>query len=91
VDVTDIESVLSAVATAEKTIGAINVCLCFAGIAFAAYALDITPEQFRIILDVNITGAFLVAQAVAKSIARRGTIGSIILMASISAHIVNFP
>ncbi|KAM0230658.1 hypothetical protein ACHAP5_011321 [Fusarium lateritium] len=91
VDVTDPESVTAAVATAEQTIGPINICLCFAGIAFAANALDITPQQFKTMFDVNTTGAFLVAQAVAKSIASSGTGGTIILMASISAHIVNFP
>jgi sorbose reductase len=91
VDVTDPESVTAAVATAEQTIGPVNICLCFAGIAFAANALDITPQQFKTMFDVNTTGAFLVAQAVARSIASSGTGGTIILMASISAHIVNFP
>ncbi|EMT71283.1 hypothetical protein NOF04DRAFT_14431 [Fusarium oxysporum II5] len=91
VDVTDSKSVTAAVANAEQVIGPINICLCFAGIAFAAHALDITPHQFKTMFDVNTTGSFLVAQAVAKSIASRGTGGSIILMASISAHIVNFP
>ncbi|KAF5661386.1 gluconate 5-dehydrogenase [Fusarium heterosporum] len=91
VDVTDPESVTSAVADAEQHIGPVNICLCFAGIAFAAHALDITPQQFKTMFDVNTTGAFLVAQAVAKSIASSGTGGTIILMASISAHIVNFP
>ncbi|KIL87471.1 gluconate 5-dehydrogenase [Fusarium avenaceum] len=91
VDVTDPESVTAAVATSEQAIGPVNICLCFAGIAFAANALDITPQQFRTMFDVNTTGAFLVAQAVAKSIASSGTGGTIILMASISAHIVNFP
>ncbi|KAK2693427.1 hypothetical protein QWA68_006946 [Fusarium oxysporum] len=91
VDVTDSKSVTAAVANAEQVIGPVNICLCFAGIAFAAHALDITPQQFKTMFDVNTTGAFLVAQAVAKSIASRGTGGSIILMASISAHIVNFP
>ncbi|KAH7233475.1 hypothetical protein BKA59DRAFT_447083 [Fusarium tricinctum] len=91
VDVTDPESVTTAVATAEQTIGPVNICLCFAGIAFAANALDITPQQFKTMFDVNTTGAFLVAQAVAKSIASSGTGGTIIMMASISAHIVNFP
>ncbi|SCO90698.1 related to D-arabinitol 2-dehydrogenase [Fusarium oxysporum] len=90
-DVTDSKSVTAAVANAEQVIGPVNICLCFAGIAFAAHALDITPQQFKTMFDVNTTGAFLVAQAVAKSIASRGTGGSIILMASISAHIVNFP
>ncbi|CAJ0542791.1 Ff.00g002550.m01.CDS01 [Fusarium sp. VM40] len=91
VDVTDPESVTAAVATSEQVIGPVNICLCFAGIAFAANALDITPQQFKTMFDVNTTGAFLVAQAVAKSIASSGTGGTIILMASISAHIVNFP
>ncbi|EXM19280.1 Short-chain dehydrogenase/reductase SDR [Fusarium oxysporum f. sp. vasinfectum] len=91
VDVTDSKSVTAAVANAEQVIGPVNICLCFAGIAFAAHALDITPQQFKTMFDVNTTGAFLVAQAVAKSIASRGIGGSIILMASISAHIVNFP
>ncbi|KAF5624350.1 gluconate 5-dehydrogenase [Fusarium sp. NRRL 52700] len=91
VDVTDGESVEAAVANAEQSIGPINICLCFAGIAFAAHALDISPHQFKTMFDVNTTGSFLVAQAVAKRIAGGGTGGSIILMASISAHIVNFP
>lgn len=91
VDVTNAESVASAVENAEQTLGPINICLCFAGIAFASRAFDITPQQFRAMLDVNTTGSFLVAQAVAKSIASRETGGSIILMASISGHIVNFP
>ncbi|RGP76683.1 gluconate 5-dehydrogenase [Fusarium longipes] len=91
VDVTDAESVTAAVTQAEQSLGPINICLCFAGIAFASRAFDITPQQFRTMLDVNTTGAFLVAQAAAKSIASRGSGGSIILMASISGHIVNFP
>ncbi|KAF4497564.1 gluconate 5-dehydrogenase [Fusarium agapanthi] len=91
VDVTDPESVEAAVTNAEQTIGPINICLCFAGIAFAAHALEITPQQFKTMFDFNTTGSFLVAQAVAKRIAGGGTGGAIILMASISAHIVNFP
>ncbi|KAF5695081.1 gluconate 5-dehydrogenase [Fusarium denticulatum] len=91
VDVTVPESVEAAVANAEQAIGPVNICLCFAGIAFAAHAFDITPQQFKTMFDVNTTGSFLVAQAVAKRIAGAGTGGSIILMASISAHIVNFP
>lgn len=93
VDVTDAKSVAEAVTQTERDVGPIDICLCFAGIAFAAHALDITPDQWRRMLDVNTTGAFLVAQAVAKSMASRESSsgGSIILMASISAHVVNFP
>lgn len=91
VDVTDDASVATSVTRAEQEVGPIDLCLCFAGIAFAAHALDITPEKWRKMFEVNTTGAFLCAQAVAKSMSSRGTGGSIILTASISAHIVNFP
>ncbi|KAF9872386.1 hypothetical protein CkaCkLH20_10213 [Colletotrichum karsti] len=91
VDVTDGDAVAQAVAEAERDVGPISTCLCFAGIAFATHALEITPQQWRTMLEVNTTGAFLCAQAVAKSMVSRGTGGVIILMASISAHITNFP
>lgn len=91
VDVTDASSVATSVTRAEQEVGPIDLCLCFAGIAFAAHAFDIKPEQWRKMFDVNTTGAFLCAQAVAQSMSSRGAGGSIILMASISAHIVNFP
>ncbi|KAK0369957.1 short chain dehydrogenase reductase family [Colletotrichum limetticola] len=91
VDVTDAEAVSHAVAEAERDVGPVTVCLCFAGIAFSTHALEMTPEQWRKMLEVNTTGAFLVAQAVAKCMVARESGGSIILMASISAHMTNFP
>lgn len=93
VDVTDAVAVAGAVAQAEQHLGPISTCLCFAGIAFAIHALEIPPEQFRTMLDVNTTGAFLCAQAAARAMVARGSGsgGSIILMASISGHVVNFP
>lgn len=91
VDVTDPAIVNDAITSAEAQLGSIQTCLCFAGIAFAAHALDISPEKWKTMFDVNTTGAFLVAQAAAKGMVHHGLGGRIILMASISAHIVNFP
>ncbi|KAL2210152.1 NAD(P)-binding protein [Sarocladium strictum] len=91
VNVTDADSVTKAVHEAEANIGPINLLLCFAGITHAVHALDLTPHDWRKMFEVNTTGAFLCAQAVAKSMANRGTGGSIILTASISAHAANFP
>ncbi|KAL4981208.1 hypothetical protein BDW66DRAFT_146962 [Aspergillus desertorum] len=83
VNVTDAELVANAVLKAEADFGgAINIALCFAGI---------THADWRRMFEVNTTGAFLVAQAPAKSMATNGTGGSITLMASISAHVANFP
>lgn len=91
VDVTNAESVSEAVATAETSFGPINILLCFAGINGSAHVLDISPEEWRKFFEVNTTGTFLCAQAVAKSMANNGKGGSIILMSSISGHVANFP
>lgn len=91
VDVTNAISVAQAVAEAEQQTGSVNICICFAGIALAAHALDITQDQWNKMFDVNCTGAFLCAQAVARAMKRNGTNGSIVLMSSISGHIVNYP
>lgn len=91
VNVTVAESVSEAVAQAEATFGTIDMALCFAGITHAVHALDLRPEDWRKMFEVNATGAFLVAQAAAKSMAAQGNGGSIILVSSISAHVANFP
>jgi NAD(P)-dependent dehydrogenase (short-subunit alcohol dehydrogenase family) len=91
VDVTDADSVTEAVGLAEASLGPVSLLLCFAGITHAVHALDLRPKDWEKMFGVNTTGAFLCAQAVAKSMASRGARGSIILMASISAHIANFP
>lgn len=92
VDVTDADAVNNAVSQAEQVLGGpIRVCLCFAGIVSAIDALAIAPAQFRTVLDVNTTGSFFVAQAAARAMVASGTPGSIVLTASISGHIVNFP
>lgn len=49
------------------------------------HAMEMTPEQWRKTLDVNTTGSFLCAQAVAKQFSTQKTGGSITLTASISA------
>lgn len=48
-------------------------------------------ESWRRTHDVNLTGSFLCAQAVARQMRSQGTGGSIVFTASISAHATNFP
>ena len=90
-DVTDPESVAKAIAEVETTLGSIDVLLCFAGIAGSIHALDMSLREFQKMFEINTTGAFLCSQAAAKSMVKSGKGGSIILMASISAHSPNFP
>jgi sorbose reductase len=55
------------------------------------HAIDMSAAEWRKTLDINTTGSFLVAQAVAKQMIAQKTGGSIVFTASISGHRVNFP
>lgn len=61
-----------------------------AGIAAVAPAEEMPLEQWQKTIDVNLTGVFLVSQAAGKIMLKQKQ-GSIINMASMSAHIINVP
>jgi 3-oxoacyl-[acyl-carrier protein] reductase len=79
-DVTDHDAVTAAVAEAERR-APIDVLMNNAGIALETAFLDISPAEWRRVLDVNLTGMFAVAQAVARPMVSRRR-GAIINMAS---------
>ncbi|KAF1952251.1 NAD(P)-binding protein [Byssothecium circinans] len=60
-----------------------------AGISGECDACDYPAEVFRKIVDVNLTGTFLVAQAVAKEMHTANVTGSIVLIASMSGWVSN--
>lgn len=92
VDVTDTASITEAVDTAVQHFGSISHLYCFAGVVGVSHAISMPETDWRRTLDINTTGAFLCAQAVAKHmIANPGTNRSITLTASISGHLVNYP
>jgi 3-oxoacyl-[acyl-carrier protein] reductase len=74
-DVTDHDAVSAAVDAAER-LAPIEVLVNNAGIALETPFLGISPAEWRRVLDVNVTGMFFVAQAVAKRMVprRRGAI-----------------
>ena len=82
-DVADRGSVEAAIDEAEAALGTIDVLVNNAGVALTKPFLDLTDDDWSAILDVNLDGAFRVAQAVARRMkdARRG--GSIINVASL--------
>ncbi|KAL7795124.1 hypothetical protein V8C37DRAFT_374563 [Trichoderma ceciliae] len=91
VDVTDEEAVAASVAETVRLLGSVDVLVCLAGIVACAHALEMPVSQWRRVLDVNTTGAFICAQAAARQMVRQGNGGRIVFTASISAHRVNFP
>ena len=79
-DVCDPQSVAAALAELGE---APDVLVNNAGILRTGPLIDHTPEDFRLVMDVNLNGVFIVAQAVAKGMRARGG-GAIINMSSIN-------
>jgi NAD(P)-dependent dehydrogenase (short-subunit alcohol dehydrogenase family) len=71
-DVSDPEQVRQAVAAAAGALGRPDILCNIAGIGRFYHSLEITPEQWKRIIDVNLTGTFLVAQAVLPHLLDRG-------------------
>jgi NAD(P)-dependent dehydrogenase (short-subunit alcohol dehydrogenase family) len=70
------------VAAALESVEPLDVAIGNAGVVESAPFLDITPEQWRRQLDVNLTGCFNVGQAAARLMVRRGTAGRILFTSS---------
>jgi 3alpha(or 20beta)-hydroxysteroid dehydrogenase len=87
-DVADYEQWLSVVAVAEQS-GPVSVLVNCAGIGSPVSTADTSPEDFRRVLDVNLTGVFLGIKAVEPSM-RRADRGSIVNISSI-AGLVGLP
>lgn len=66
VNVTDAENVNAAVKETAEELGSVDILACFAGVVGCTHALDMAPDEWRRVMDINSTGAFLCAQAVAK-------------------------
>jgi NAD(P)-dependent dehydrogenase (short-subunit alcohol dehydrogenase family) len=75
---------------AEAHFGRLHIAFCNAGICHNAPAETMDYEDWKRVLDVNLTGVFLTAQAAGRRMIRAGG-GSIVTTASMSAHIVNVP
>ncbi|KAI0150102.1 NAD(P)-binding protein [Hypoxylon sp. NC0597] len=91
VDVTDENGVNSAVDETVKLLSRVDILLSFAGMVACGHALDWSAKDWNRVMNVNTIGGFLVARAVAKTMIERGIGGSMVFIASISGHRVNFP
>ncbi len=82
VDTRDYEALCKAVDDGVAELGRLDIIVANAGIAAPAAWNDITPESFRDVLDVNVTGTWNTVMAGADKIIEGGRGGSIILISS---------
>jgi NAD(P)-dependent dehydrogenase (short-subunit alcohol dehydrogenase family) len=82
VDTRDFEGLRKAVDEGVATLGRLDIIVTNAGIAAPQAWNDITPESFRDVLDINVTGSWNTVMAGADKIIEGGRGGSIILISS---------
>ena len=70
-DVTDPDSVKSAVAHAETEVGSIDILVNNSGVSTTQRIQDVTPDDYDFIFNTNVRGAFFVAQEVGKRMLAR--------------------
>jgi NAD(P)-dependent dehydrogenase (short-subunit alcohol dehydrogenase family) len=83
-DITDAAAVAEALAETGRVLGPITGAVNSAGIARDIPCLDTDPALFRTILDVNVIGTFIVAQAAARAMIEGKRQGAIVNIASVS-------
>lgn len=90
-DVRDEKSLEEITNSIVQTFGHIDIVVNSAGVADLVHAEDYPADNFRRVIDINLNGSFLVTQACARHMIAQGTGGSVIFIASMSGHIVNWP
>ncbi len=82
-DVSKPEEVQAVVDSTVKRFGAVDVLVNNAGVSWGAMPEEMSLEQWQMVIDVNLTGCFLFAQAAGREMLKNNS-GSIINIASIA-------
>jgi len=88
-DVSRLEQVQAAFAEATECMGAVDIVINNAGISIRHDFLDITPEEWGRVLDVNLKGVFYVAQTAARHMVEKGS--GVILNTASTAGSTGYP
>ncbi len=83
-DLRDAKSISAAAPTATRHFGKIDILVNNAGCNVRKPALDVTWDDWNLVLDTNLRGSFFVAQAFAKGMVERGY-GRIINIGSVTS------
>lgn len=86
----DLGDAAGAVATVEalaEQLGGLDAFVSCAAIGGAGPVLETSLEDWRRVIEVNLTGTFAVAQAAARRMVRTGNAGRIVLVTSVHEHV----
>ncbi|MBI3967870.1 MAG: SDR family oxidoreductase [Chloroflexi bacterium] len=88
-DVTDEASIGELVARAEAELGPVGVLVSNAGLRTDAPFLELSRADWELVIGVNLTGTFLIGQAVARRMVANGIAGSIVNLSSTNAEVAS--
>ncbi|QVQ28920.1 SDR family NAD(P)-dependent oxidoreductase [Achromobacter deleyi] len=87
-DVTDPAAAQALADDCVRRWGGLDICVCNAGVIRAADFLDLTLEDLDTVMNVNVRGTFLVAQAAARAMVAGGRRnGAIVTLSSMTAEL----
>jgi len=90
-DVRDPQALDAAFAELDDRLGTADILVTSAGITIWGDSIDVTPEDWQRVLDINLNGTFFAAQSFARRLLPTGKPGSAIFISSMSGQIVNVP
>ena len=85
-DITNSKHVNDAISNVEKNIGPIDILVNNAGITLRAPLEDFQEEDWKTLIDINLTGAFIVAKSVVQFMIKRNA-GKIINIGSVQSEL----
>ena len=82
-DVSERDSIVAAIDRTRDLFGPLDILINNAGVAIEKWAIDVTPDDWRRVLNINLDGVWHGAQAAARQMIEAGNGGVIINIASI--------
>ena len=86
-DVAEPEQLSTLFDAIEKDFGTVSILVNNAGIAMPTDFLDVALDDFRRVIDINLTGSFIATQRAARKMVEDKVAGSIVNMSSINAQV----
>lgn len=90
-DVTREDQVDAVISEIMERSGKIDILINNAGICIHKGTLEASIEEWKSVIDINLTGEYIMARAVGRTMIENGVRGSIVNIASMSGTIVNIP